>query len=83
MQSIFLLAYIAIFVFLILAVLVGCHLFCFVETDQRNQDKAKQKEETALLQEEQRKLAKNVDELKDQLERQTTTLHSQVVAAQS
>ena len=53
-----------------------------VETDRRNEEKVKRKEDTALLQEEQRKLAKNVDELKDQLQHQTTTLHSQIVAAQ-
>ena len=41
-----------------------------------------QKEDTALLLDEQRKLAKNVDELKDQLEHQATTLHYQIVAAQ-
>ena len=43
----------------------------------------KQKEETALLQDKRGKLAKNLDELKDQLEHQTATLHSQIVAAQS
>ena len=49
---------------------------CFTETVQRNEDKSKQKKETALLQDEQRKLAKNI-------ERQSTDLHSQIVAAQS
>ena len=63
--------------------IIGCYFWCFIETGQRNEDKAKQKEETALLQEEQRKLAKNMDELKDQLEHQTTTLHSQIVAVES
>ena len=43
---------------------------------------AKQKQENALLQEEQRKLAKNVNELKDQLMHHATTLHSQIVAVQ-
>ena len=62
---------------------ICCYLCCFVETEHRNEGKAKQKEETALLQDEQRKLAKNVDELKHQLERQTTTLQSQIVAVQS
>ena len=53
---------------------------CFVETEHRNEDKAKQKEETALLQDEQRKLAKNVDELEDQLQLQSTTLQTQIVS---
>ena len=63
--------------------IIGCYFCCFIETGQRNQDMTKQKEETALLQDKRGKLAKNLDELKDQLEHQTATLHSQIVAAQS
>ena len=60
-----------------------CLLFLLlVETDCRDEEKVIRKEDTALLQEEQRKLAKNVDELKGQLQHQTKTLHSRIVAAQ-
>ena len=76
------------------------YVWCFVETDQRNEDKAileaklakmekayredheKQQKETTLIQEENRKLEKKVDELKDQVERQSANLHSQIVAGQ-
>ena len=70
--------------FIIKAILSGCYFCRFVETDHRNEDKAKQKEETALLQDEQKKVAKNVDELKDQVERQSTALQfqSQILATQ-
>ena len=56
---------------------------CFTETVERNDDKAKLKKEIALIQDEQRKLVKNMDELKDQVESQSTDLRSQIVAAQS
>ena len=56
---------------------------CFTETVQRNEDKAKQKNETALLQDGQEKLAKYMDELKVEVERQSTDLRSQIVVALS
>ena len=59
------------------------YVYCFKETVQRNEDKAKQKKETAFIQDEQRKLAKNMDELRDQVKRQSTDLRSQIMAAQS
>ena len=67
---------------LIKAMLIGCHFCCFVETEQRNEDNAKQKEETALLQDEQKKLSKNVDELQENLQHLATALDSGIVAAQ-
>ena len=63
--------------------IIHCHVCCFTETVQRNEDSAKQKKETALLQDEQRKLASNMDKLKDEVQGQNTDLHSQIVAAQS
>ena len=83
-----------------MTILNGCRLCYFVKTEHRNEGEVKQKEQTALvqdeqtallqdeqtalLQDEQRKLTMNVDELKDQVERHSTTLrvHSQIVATQ-
>ena len=62
---------------------IDCYVCCFTERAQRNEDQTKQKKETALLQDEQGMLARNMDKLKDQVERQSTDLHSQIVAAQS
>ena len=65
-----------------ISIIIDCYFLCFTETVQRNEDKAKQKKETAFIQDEQRKLAKNMDELRDQVKHQSTDLHSQIVAAQ-
>ena len=58
---------------------IAWYVCYYIEVVQRNENEAKQ----ALLQDQQRKLARNMDELKDQVEHQSKTLHSQIVAAQS
>ena len=83
MKSLFLLPYLYQALLLIIAMLIGCPFCCFVETEQRNKDNAKQKEETALLQAEQKTLAKNVDDLNEQLYHVAMALYSGIVAAQS